>query len=97
MSADAEAAHARLAESRVALRQMLDSGDDDAGDGGGSFPRSRTMRLLVEHPALAIAAAVVGGMLILKPGTLRRVARTVPLAAVGRMLLMRYLARSLGS
>lgn len=87
-------AHERLAESRLELRQMFDCGDGASQVGNGTFPRSRTMRLLIEHPGLAVAAALVGGLLIARPGTAGRMLRTLPLAAVGRMILIRYLAGS---
>jgi len=86
-------AAARLAESRLELRQMLDRRGNGAGN--GAFPRSRALQLLMEHPALAVAAAVAGGFLISRPGMIRRVASVVPVAAIGRMLIARYLTRAL--
>lgn len=86
-------AAARLAESRLELRQMLDSRANGAGN--GAFPRSRAIRVLMEHPALAVAAAVAGGFLISRPGMIRRLASFLPVAAIGRMLVARYLTRAM--
>lgn len=90
-------AAARLAESRLELRQMLDGHDDRAPAGDGKFPRSLVMQKLIEHPVLAIGAAVAGGFLISRPGMIRRVASVLPIAAVSRMLIGRYVLRALNS
>lgn len=95
MTPSSEAARERLAESRLELRRMFDNDEGASQVGNGEFPRSRTMRLLMEHPGLAVAAALVGGLLIARPGTAGRMLRALPLAAIGRMLLMRYLGHSL--
>ncbi|MGH8264928.1 MAG: hypothetical protein ACRETU_00485 [Steroidobacterales bacterium] len=86
-------AAARLAESRLELRQMLDHRLNDGTN--GRFPRSRAMQALMDHPALAVAAAVTGGFLIARPGMIRRVASFVPVAAIARMLVARYVTRAM--
>jgi len=84
-------AAARLAESRLELRQMLDHRSHEGAN--RRFPRSRAMQALMDYPALAVAAALAGGFLVSRPGLMRRVASIVPVAAIARMLVTRYLTR----
>ena len=86
-------AAARLAESRLELRLMLDR--RSAAAANGLFPRSRAMQALMDHPALAVATALAGGFLVSRPGMIRRVASIVPVAAIARMLVTRYLTRAM--
>ncbi len=83
-----------LAESRAQLRQILDVDHDESRAAGAVFPRSRTMRALTRHPALAIVVVAAAGMLIVRPELAVRFARLIPIGAIGRGLMLRYLTQT---
>jgi hypothetical protein len=86
----------RLAISRGQLREILDPQRDDSirgGHGGGrqngTFPRSRTMRMLMTSRAAGTVAAVGAGLLISRPAILWRLLRMIPAGAIARMTILR--------
>jgi hypothetical protein len=85
---------ARLAASRAELRRIFEpepeSGPGTAAGGeGGTFPRSRTMRLLLSGRGVGTVGAVVGGLAMARPALAFRLLRMIPAGAVARMLLVR--------
>jgi len=92
----------RLAQSRADIRRLLEpegppsSGDTAPGGsgaaGGSSFPRSRTMKLLLTGRGMGTVGAVVGGLLLARPTLALRLLRFVPLEAVARVVLVKTLA-----
>jgi len=92
---------AALARSRAEIRQILDpprvqrtASEPDSADAGSptSFPRSRTMRLLMSGRGLTTAGAVVGGLFIARPALAFRLLRMIPAGAVARMLMVRAIS-----
>ena len=88
---------ARLAESRAEIRRVLeppprepqaDDADAPAGSRAG-FPRSRTMRLLMSGRGLGTVGAVVGGLVLARPGLALRLLRVLPTGAVARLLIIK--------
>jgi hypothetical protein len=98
MSSDAANERARiathLAASRAQLRQLLDVDHDESRAAAAVFPRSRTMRALTRHPALAVAVIAAAGMLIVRPELAARLARLISMGAIGRTLMLRYLRQT---
>jgi len=58
-------------------------------DSEGGFPRSRTMRLLMSGRGLGTVGAVVGGLIMARPGLAFKLARMLPTGAVAKMLLLK--------
>ena len=58
----------------------------------GSFPRSRTMKLLMSGRGVGTAGAVIGGLLIARPALAVKLFRMLPTGAVARMLLVKGVA-----
>jgi hypothetical protein len=91
--ADIEARLARTRQEILALFQPeIDARAARARDGQGSFPRSRTMKLLLSHKGLATVAVAACGLVISRPALALRLLRMLPLAAVAKLLLRRQLA-----
>jgi hypothetical protein len=91
---------AKLAQSRAEIRRVLEpppprphhSGPHEARvdeSVGGSFPRSRTMKMLLSGRGLGAVGAVVGGLLMARPALAFRLLRMLPTGAVARMLLVK--------
>jgi hypothetical protein len=82
---------ARLARSREELIGLFTSDDRDTESGvaGGRFPRSYTIRLLMQSQSLRALAALAAGMLVARPATAWRLLRALPLGAFARTLLTR--------
>ena len=90
-----------LAQSRAEIRRLLEPAprlhrvDRHAGATStenampGTFPRSRTMRMLLSGRGLGTAGAVVGGLLVARPALAFKLLRMVPTGAVARMLLVK--------
>jgi hypothetical protein len=94
---------ARLKQSRAEIRQILEppppresadgvDGEDGAASYGGSFPRSRTMKLLLSGRGLGTVGAVVGGLVLARPALAFKVLRMLPTGAVARMLMIKAVA-----
>jgi hypothetical protein len=92
---------ARLAVSREELRRIFDpppkehdAGGANAGDhpGGGGFPRSRTMQMLMSGRGLGTLGAAAAGLLVARPGLALRLLRILPASAVAKTLLIRGIA-----
>jgi hypothetical protein len=87
---------ARLAESRAEIRRLLEPAPDaarrpDSSGAPGSFPRSRTMQMLMSGKGLGAVGATAAGILIARPGLVWRLIRLLPTGAVARMALARVL------
>jgi len=95
---------ARLAQSRAEIRRWLEpaarsQGARDQGGGvpddtaddfhDGSFPRSRTMRLLLSGRALGTVGALVGGLVLARPALALKLLRMLPSGALARMLVVK--------
>ena len=92
---------ARLAVSRAEIRRLLDppprresAEHTRAGDTrGDTFPRSRTLQMLMGGRGLGVLGALAGGLFLARPGLALRLLRMLPTGTVARMLL----AKSLGA
>jgi hypothetical protein len=90
----------RLAASRAELRRIFEpepeSGPGAVGGGEsgtfGTFPRSRTMRLLLSGRGVGTVGAVVGGLVMARPALAFRLLRMIPLSAVARILVVKAIA-----
>jgi hypothetical protein len=90
----------KLAKSRADIRRLLDpplpetaaAAGEDTAEGNDTFPRSRTMRMLMTGRGLTTAGAVVAGLLVARPALLGRALKLIPTGAVARMLLVKGLA-----
>ena len=88
---------AKLAQSREEIRRVLDPPRDhpDASQRGsqganpGSFPRSRTLQLLMSGRGMGAVGAAAAGLLIARPALALRILRLLPASAIGKMLLSR--------
>ncbi len=85
---------ARLQESRAEIRRLLEPPPRPASPGEsaerpGSFPRSRTMKLLLSGRGLGTVGAVVGGLLLARPALALKLLRILPTGAVARMLVVK--------
>ncbi len=88
---------ARLAQSRAAIRRILDpepeiTQDEVEPEGVTAFPRSRTMKMLMSGRGLGTVGAIVGGLLMARPAVALRLIRMLPTGAVARMLLVKGIA-----
>ncbi len=86
---------ARLAQSRAQIRRLLDPPREPSGEAGGAagvFPRSRTMRMLMSGRGFGAAAAVLGGLLIVRPALAWRLIKLLPTGAIARTFIVRALA-----
>lgn len=83
----------RLAQSRLALEQLLGTRRGAAQDGAShaGFPRSHTMRALFFGRGWSALAAVACGLLISRPAMGLRLLRLLPLGTISRMFIARYL------
>ncbi len=87
---------AHMARSRAEIRRLLEplqhpaGSDQGAVDGGaGEFPRSRTMKLLLSGRGIGTVGAVLGGLIMARPGLAIRLLRMIPTGAIARMLLVK--------
>jgi len=87
---------ARLAQSRAEIQQVLDPPPEASSEAGstpsrakGTFPRSRTMQLLLSNRGLVAAGALVGGLLLARPRLAWRLIRLLPTRALARSFLLR--------
>jgi hypothetical protein len=87
---------AKLALSREELRRVLDpprnppdGGGSNMADPAGTFPRSRTLRMLMSGRGMGTLGAVAAGLLVARPALALRILRMLPAGAIGRMLLVR--------
>ena len=87
---------AKLAQSRDEIRRVLDPPrdlpDPEGGAQGGnrgSFPRSRTLRLLMSGRGMGAVGAAAAGLLVARPALALRILRLLPASAIGKMILMR--------
>jgi len=86
---------ARLAASRAEILSIFEPAPPEsapgtaAGGESGTFPRSRTMRLLLSGRGVGTVGAVVGGLIMARPALALRLLRMLPTSAVARMLLVK--------
>jgi hypothetical protein len=94
---------AKLAQSRAEIRRVLEPpprthhhGNHGNGEAGissdahdGTFPRSRTMKLLMSGRGIGTAGAIVGGLLMARPALALKLLRMLPTGAVARMLMVK--------
>ncbi|MBC7984088.1 MAG: hypothetical protein H7Y02_09565 [Candidatus Obscuribacterales bacterium] len=87
----------KISASREQLRQLLEGQrtevDPDANSSFNEFPRSKTLRFLRSNSAIGVAAAIAGGILLMKPGLAARAIRLVPVNTLVRMLAVRLLSQ----
>ena len=93
---------ARLAQSRADIRRVLERPPrvthEEAAEGvaddsqAGTFPRSRTMKMLMSGRGIGTLGAVVGGLFMARPALALRVLRLLPTGAVARMLMVKAVA-----
>lgn len=92
---------ARLAQSRAELSRVLDPPPPEPGQEGiaaalEGFPRSRTMRALLSGRGLGAMGAVAAGLIMARPSLALKLLRLVPVNAVGKMLLARFIGAMAG-
>ena len=95
---------AKLAQTRAEIRRVLDppprqphvsqGGHGEASESyaevrTGTFPRSRTMRLLVSGRGIGTAGAVIGGLILARPALAFKLLRMFPTGAVARMAVVK--------
>jgi hypothetical protein len=89
----------RLDVSREQLRGIFDPPRKERGAGApsseeehGEFPRSRTMRMLLNGRGLATLGTVAAGLFIARPALALRLLRLLPASGIARMILLRAFA-----
>lgn len=95
---------AKLAQTRAEIRRVLDPpprkphvSQDGPGEGPesyaevrtGTFPRSRTMKLLMSGRGISTAGAVIGGLILARPALAFKLLRMLPTGAVARMAMVK--------
>jgi hypothetical protein len=86
---------ARLAASREEIRRVLDppreqvNSGETASNGHDTFPRSRTMQMLLSGRGLGTLGALAGGLLIARPALALRLLRMLPTGTVAKLLIGR--------
>jgi len=90
---------ARLAVTREELRRILEpppksleGNGHAANERSDSFPRSRTMQMLMSGKGLGTLGALAAGLLVSRPALALRLLRFVPVSSMARKLLVRGLA-----
>lgn len=94
--AQRDAILARLATTRAELRALLEPRPQSQATGGdpllgGFIPRSRTMRMLLSGRGVGAVAAIVGGLLLTRPGVVWRLLRALPSSAIVRVVALRII------
>jgi len=91
----------KLAQSRAEIRRLLEpqprppASDTEytaVGGPAGTFPRSRTMKLLLSGRGIGTVGAMVGGLLLARPALAFRLLRMLPTGAIARMLLIKAIS-----
>jgi hypothetical protein len=83
----------KIRESRAELERLLID-DPDHNQTSGSFPRSRTLRLLTSNRGIVLLALAAGGLLLMRPTLIKRAIRFVPMGPLAHMLAARFLRNS---
>jgi hypothetical protein len=91
---------ARLAASRAEIRRILEppppaspgAGPDGGGSAAGSFPRSRTMKMLLSARGAGTLGALACGVVVARPQLALRLLRMLPAGAIGRILLVKAIS-----
>jgi len=88
---------ARLAQTRRELVDLFTRDREEPVAGGASrpgadsFPRSRTMRLLLGKHGLGALTAILGGILVARPAIAWRLLRLLPIRTFVRTMFVRFL------
>lgn len=88
---------ARMAKTRQELVDLLTADREETGPGrplgeqSASFPRSRTMRLLLGKQGVGAIAAILGGFLVARPAMAWRLLRLLPIRTFVRTMFVRFL------
>jgi hypothetical protein len=93
---------ARLKRSRAEIQRVLEppprvshEGRDAAFEEGDpdrpndTFPRSRTMRMLMSARGIGTVGAILGAIFVARPTLMLKIVRVFPAGAVGRFLLVK--------
>ncbi len=93
---------ARLKRSRAEIQRVLEPPPRVSHDGGGdpfeeggagrpndTFPRSRTMRMLMSARGIGTVGAILGAIFVARPTLMLKLLRVFPAGAVGRFLLVK--------
>jgi hypothetical protein len=96
---------ARLAASRAEIRRILEppppaspgAGPDGGGSAPGSFPRSRTMKMLLSARGAGTLGALACGVVVARPQLALRLLRMLPAGAIGRILLVKAISALLSN
>jgi hypothetical protein len=80
----------QLRESRREMRRLW---IDEREPGEDQFPRSKTLRLLMNARTVTLLGIGVGGLLLFRPAWIGRALRLVPVTSVLRMAATRLLNR----
>lgn len=90
---------ARLAESRAEVRRLLEPPPAEAPSAlwaplgaTGDFPRSRTMKKLMDGPGLGVVGAFAVGLLLARPKLAWRLIRLLPTNALARSFIVRAIS-----
>jgi hypothetical protein len=74
------------------LAAGVDGAVDAVTDHSGSrFPRSHTMKVLIEHPGVSILVVLAAGFLALRPGLAAKLFRQLPIKEISKALVGGFL------
>src|ERR1700730_15630019 len=88
---------ARLAASRADILRIFEPAPPESGPGtvaggeSGTFPRSRTMRMLLSGRGVGTVGAVLGGLVMARPALALRLLRMILAMGRRRLLLVKAL------
>ena len=84
----------RLSRSREQLQELFEEPESNGDSPNHHFPRSKVMRLFAGNRSLALLALGAGGLLLFKkPALVMRTLRLIPMSAVMRMVVARFMSR----
>jgi hypothetical protein len=88
-----------MAQTRAEIRRLLEPPSLPAGSnqlaedsGGGEFPRSRIMKVLLSSRGIGTLGALAGGLFMARPALALRLIRMIPAGPIARMLLVKTIA-----
>ena len=93
-----EPASVRLARSRAELQELFEpeasakpGGDTRAGRKQGTFPRSRTMKLLTKGSGAGGLAVMALALFATSPAKAMRLLRLLPMSAITKILVAQFI------
>ena len=86
-------AESKLDSTRDELRRLFVHEEEFEDPDASRFPRSKIVRMLTKGNALTYLAIGAGGFLLMKPKLLRSVIRVVPVGALVRLAIVRFMTR----